>query len=224
MRLAISDIHCHARTFAALLERVNIGPGDELFILGDLVNRGPNLKELLKLLIHLEHWGIEIHYLLGNHEELLMDGLNKPNRRKLWLSRGGKDSLSAFSDLEELKTSIQPLKKKFKHFIELDDYVLVHAGLSKRSFNGKRLKRHREMYWIRNWRRKFDFSLIQGKTVIHGHTPQMVKQIKSGLKRIEKSKALSIDSGCYLKGREGYGSLCAFNLDSRELTFQKNID
>ena len=224
MRLAISDIHCHSRTFEALMERINIAPGDELFILGDLVNRGPNLKELLEILTHLERWGISIQYLMGNHEELLFDGLSKPNRRKLWLSRGGRLSLDSFSDLKKLKAALEPFRKRFKPFIELEDYVLVHAGLGIQSFNKSGLKAHREMYWIRNWRRKFDFSLINYKTVVHGHSPQTSRQIEAGLRRQPWNRALNIDSGCFLKNREGYGNLCVYNLDSKRLTFQKNID
>jgi serine/threonine protein phosphatase 1 len=47
-RFAISDIHGCARTFGALLNKINLSPVDELFLLGDFIDRGPDSKGVLR--------------------------------------------------------------------------------------------------------------------------------------------------------------------------------
>lgn len=66
--IAIGDIHgCHAE-FAELLERVGLGRSDQLILLGDLINRGPDSLKVLDLA--REHRAIS---LLGNHELRLLN-------------------------------------------------------------------------------------------------------------------------------------------------------
>lgn len=37
-----SDAHGHVRALDEVLERVSLGAGDELYVLGDLIDRGPD--------------------------------------------------------------------------------------------------------------------------------------------------------------------------------------
>jgi serine/threonine protein phosphatase 1 len=66
--IAIGDIHgCHAE-FAELLERVEPTADDQLVLLGDLVNRGPDSLKVIDLA--KQHRAIS---LLGNHELRLLN-------------------------------------------------------------------------------------------------------------------------------------------------------
>ena len=65
--IAIGDIHgCHIE-FAELLERLELGEGDRLILLGDLVNRGPDSCKVIDLA--RESGALS---LLGNHELRLL--------------------------------------------------------------------------------------------------------------------------------------------------------
>jgi len=66
--IAIGDIHgCHLE-FAELLERLAPTKDDQLILVGDLVNRGPDSARVIDLAI--EHRAIS---LLGNHELRLLN-------------------------------------------------------------------------------------------------------------------------------------------------------
>lgn len=63
---AIGDLHgCHAE-FVTLLEQLSFDPGrDTLWLVGDLVNRGPDSLACLREAVRL---GSAVHCVLGNHD------------------------------------------------------------------------------------------------------------------------------------------------------------
>lgn len=78
---ALGDIQGCYEEFVALLERINFSPSqDHLWLVGDLVNRGPNSIEVLQWVRGL---GERAHVVLGNHELHLLgiaSGLIEPRR------------------------------------------------------------------------------------------------------------------------------------------------
>jgi len=46
-KFAISDIHGCAKTFKALLKKINFSKEDELYLLGDYIDRGPDSKGVI---------------------------------------------------------------------------------------------------------------------------------------------------------------------------------
>lgn len=52
--IAIGDIHGHAATLEALLQWIEPQSTDTIVTLGDYVNRGPDSKRVLDLLIELQ--------------------------------------------------------------------------------------------------------------------------------------------------------------------------
>lgn len=78
----IGDVQgCHA-PLQRLLHKIDFSPSrDTLYLLGDLVNRGP---DSLKVLRHLMQLGDAVHCLLGNHDLHLLalwQGVRQPGRR-----------------------------------------------------------------------------------------------------------------------------------------------
>lgn len=66
--IAIGDIHgCH-QEFSELLTRLELTPDDQLILLGDLVNRGPDSRRVIDLA--RQHRALS---LLGNHELRLLN-------------------------------------------------------------------------------------------------------------------------------------------------------
>lgn len=66
-----SDTHGHLRALDEALSRASLGAHDELYVLGDMIDRGPDPLGVIDLL-----WGMDnAHILLGNHEELMLDAI-----------------------------------------------------------------------------------------------------------------------------------------------------
>ena len=66
---ATSDAHGHLRALDQALEMAQPGSGDILYVLGDMVDRGPDPAGVLKLVRGLSN----AHVLMGNHERMLLD-------------------------------------------------------------------------------------------------------------------------------------------------------
>lgn len=115
--IAIGDIHgCHAE-FAELLERVAPGRSDQLILLGDLVNRGPDSLKVLDLA--REHRAIS---LLGNHELRLLN-FRKTRDRSL-LRETDEETFSRLRPADWEYLEAMPLTH---HIPELQT-VFVHGG------------------------------------------------------------------------------------------------
>ena len=226
-RFAISDIHGCARSFEALLDKIAFSSEDELFLLGDYIDRGPDSKGVIDLILRLKEEGHRLHCLLGNHEELMLEtlgGLTEPFIT--WLYNGGGMTMESFGlrptgyphDIPDLY--IRFLKQLEWH-AETEGYILVHAGLDLRAADP--LEAAQAMLWIRDWREKADPAWLQGRVVVHGHTPIPQPMIEQQLKGLETIPVLDIDAGCVFNNHY-LNQLCAFELDNRRLYFQKNID
>jgi serine/threonine protein phosphatase 1 len=75
---AVGDIHGDSGRLAALLERLRAraNPGDSLVFLGDYINRGPDTRGVIELLLaERERWPGPLITLAGNHERMLAEAL-----------------------------------------------------------------------------------------------------------------------------------------------------
>lgn len=117
---AIGDIHGCFHTLQALMKAVRFDPGrDRLWLVGDLVNRGPGSLEVLRWVRQL---GDRAVCVLGNHDlKLLARGLGVRSS----LKNPQLSSTLAAPDREELLAWLgsRPLVHRE------GGYVLVHAGL-----------------------------------------------------------------------------------------------
>ena len=62
---AIGDLQGCLAEFEQLLEVMSFGRQDQLWLVGDLINRGPNSKQTLEAVIAL---GSQVVTVLGNHD------------------------------------------------------------------------------------------------------------------------------------------------------------
>ena len=65
----ISDIHGQFDAFMKMLDKIEFGYDDEMYILGDVIDRGPQSLECIKWIMEQDN----ILTLLGNHELLFLD-------------------------------------------------------------------------------------------------------------------------------------------------------
>jgi len=116
---AIGDIQgCHAE-FCHLLEMIGFSDADRLWLVGDLVNRGPDSLAVLREVIALGDAAVTV---LGNHDFHLLTiaaGHRKPHRGDTL------DDILAASDRDAL---LDWLARRPLVVIE-DERLLVHAGL-----------------------------------------------------------------------------------------------
>lgn len=65
----VADIHGYYSHFMKLLDKIELSSTDRLYIIGDIIDRGPDTKRLLRWLITEDHKNIIM--LKGNHEDML---------------------------------------------------------------------------------------------------------------------------------------------------------
>lgn len=93
---AFSDVHGHRATLDRLLSRVSPSDDDTIFMLGDMVDRGPDAAGVLSVVRTLPGCTT----LMGNHEQLMLIALDHPGDQLAhfdWTSNGGgmtEDSLA----------------------------------------------------------------------------------------------------------------------------------
>lgn len=117
---AVGDIQgCHTE-LVQLLEKIRFDPvSDQLWLVGDLVNRGADSLQVLRLVKSLGESAITV---LGNHDLHLLAVASGTGR----LHRGDTlDEILAAPDREELLTWLR--NQRLLH--RAGEFVLVHAGL-----------------------------------------------------------------------------------------------
>ncbi|MDT8419829.1 MAG: metallophosphoesterase family protein [Desulfuromonadales bacterium] len=73
--LTIGDVHGQSQRLVALLEKVRPQPQDQLVMLGDYIDRGPDSRGVVDKLIRLRRNCSRVVFLRGNHEQMLLDAL-----------------------------------------------------------------------------------------------------------------------------------------------------
>jgi len=221
-RFAISDIHGCPLTFKALLDKIQLTTQDELYLLGDFIDRGPDSKGVIDQVWQLQKDGYTVHCTRGNHEQLLLGTITDHNSRRIWMKHGGIQTLESFGAMlpEDIPSEYMQFFRDLPYYLELpDEYILVHAGLD---FSDEDpLQDPRPMLWIRPWDMQFDLNWLNGRVIVHGHTPISEEEIRSQLLLLPNHPAINIDAGCVYSRLQ---KLCALDLDSRELYFQDNVD
>lgn len=226
-RFALSDIHGNAKSFQRLVENLQLQKGDELFLLGDYIDRGPDSKGVIDFIWKLESWGIKVQSLRGNHEQIMLDARKRGgDYAQHWIQRsGGEETLRSFGPniaFEEVDDRYWQWMENLPFYLELPHYFLVHAGLNFRA--EKPLEERESMIWIRRWYDDFVPAEIGGRRMLHGHTPQYEEDIRLRKDQLDSFPVLNIDNGCYQYDRPGRGQLCAFDMNAETLHFQENID
>jgi serine/threonine protein phosphatase 1 len=175
--LAVGDIHgCYGK-LVSLMEKVKINPDkDRVVFIGDYIDRGDQSYEVVEFLIQFKKKAPSAVFLLGNHEQMLLEYLSGKNINP-FLFNGGQKTLNSYLSQGGHKSFQDPRKifpldhldffKSLIPFFEFGNYIFVHAGLRK----GIPLESQSlfDLLWIREefYYSQYDF----GKTVIFGHTP-----------------------------------------------------
>ena len=116
---AIGDIQGCLREFDCLLEKINFSADDELWLAGDLINRGPQSLQLLRRVKALSS---QCQIVLGNHDLHFLAILFGGHKAS------GKDTFEELlqaPDVYEIGHWLR--EQKLVHHDQ--DHILVHAGI-----------------------------------------------------------------------------------------------
>ena len=228
---AVGDIHGCKELLNVIhnkiIEASKNKEGEKLLIyLGDYIDREPDIKGTIQTLIDFQPENFTKVFLLGNHEQMLLDFMaGKRNSLYIWLSNGGLETLESYgSDMNsyidhsmELKdeelirkqfTRLLPFSHKnfFNQLIlnyEWGNYFFVHAGINPDLPIEKQEKE--TMLWTRE-KNFFNPKMTCSKIIVHGHTP---------VEKIEKYPfRINLDTGSFYSGK-----LSCLKIENGELSF-----
>lgn len=176
----IGDVHGQINQFEEMLTHWN-EEDEQLVLLGDLGDRGKNPRACFELARELvENKGAIC--LKGNHEDMLLDFLNRPQHAaSLYEMNGGAATIQSFLELEEgsfnaveLSAAMQSKFPWLKPFIESrplkyewNHYVFIHAGVDL-TLDDWRETADRDFVWIREG--FYDQPNHTDRTFVFGHT------------------------------------------------------
>jgi len=212
--IAIGDIHGCFDQFVSLTENVlAIRKSDKIILLGDYIDRGPKIREVVDYILDLRLHGFNIVTLTGNHEFMLLDSVKGEKYLSVWFMNGGFDTLSSFGagSVTDMEEKYMDFFRNLPFYYLQDDFIFVHAG-----FNDDLpdpFSDTTQMIWSR--RESYSNPKFDGKTIIHGHTPVPISYCRELVE--SGSRIINIDTGCVYGRTGGYGYLTAIELNSREL-------
>ena len=220
-RFAISDIHGCLKTFKALLKKIDLKKEDDLFLLGDYIDRGKNSKGVIDHIWDLKEEGFRVHCLRGNHEQMMIDAKVYKSKEAFWMRHGGTNTVESFTG-NVVGQDYYHWMMTLSHYFVTEDYLLVHAGFNFR--NNTPLEDVDAMIWIRGWYDDLDRDWLGKRVIIHGHTPTIRTRLEDSLQNILEIPIVNVDCGCYYRDKNGLGLLAAFDLDNQNYIFQQNIE
>lgn len=237
----MSDIHGQKKLFDRMLKQINFSPEDELYILGDVVDRGPDgIKMLLKT-----KRTPNIHLLMGNHEYMMMNAFKRKDdvyAYFIWMYNGARPTLAQFKNYTE-KTRVSLLEYISKLPVEArvtvngKEFILCHAQPHPTSFKNDPFEnfligtRYITDEEFSVWQRYAGINPINGdrpigiipdenfkdKTVVFGHTPVCYYPDYKGVSNTirHENNTINVDCGCAaIPYGESNGRLACLRLDN----------
>ena len=192
-RIIIGDVHGHYKGLMTLLEAIEPGKDDQVYFLGDLIDRGPDSAEVVNFVQSSPYTS-----LLGNHELLMLDAFPKGGTYapalQAWLHSGGRSTVASYGDISVLLKHLDWFRTLPTH-LDLDDIWLVHAGMNpRRSVDSQTLQ---DYCWIRDEFHSSVQPYFADKLIITGHTITFTLPKVAPGELAQGRGWLDIDTGAY---------------------------
>lgn len=213
----VADIHGRADRFHEILDNIHFSDSDQLYILGDVIDRNPDGLIILCEIMSADN----MHMLLGNHEYMMINAIDDPGYQinqwftnlDLWYLNGGAVTEMAYNELNaEKQNEIIEYIKKLPLNIETicngKQYLLVHGSPASKYKEGVGQYVDKTEYAV--WNRfdpqadEFDPDI----TLICGHTPTIHLSPKKPMEVFHSSNIWYIDCGCAYPTSEGGRLAC----------------
>ncbi len=209
---AIGDVHGCLDEMERLLELVRADDAARprkachIVFLGDLVDRGPDSRGVLRRLRERPPDFAACHFLKGNHEEMMVRALSgEPDLIPAWLEHGGRSCAVSYGvdpsalratepeHLEHVLLSHVPkadidFLSGFADRVRFGDYLLVHAGV--RPGVPLDMQTGADLRWIRA--EFLESDVRHDAMIVHGHT--ITDEV------VRRPNRIGIDTGAYRTG------------------------
>ena len=160
----MSDLHGEADLFHEMLERIGFSETDTLYILGDVIDRGPDGIQLLQEIIRTPN----MIMLMRSHEYMMLHHYRDSHNCKMipnWNQYGNSGTIRAFRNLsileqDKILSFLDSLPSHIRISLKDKEYYLVHG------FPGSTVEDE-----VRTRPRIHDKNPIHGSYLIIGHTP-----------------------------------------------------
>lgn len=237
MTYVISDLHGCYNSWLALLDEIQFSDSDDIYVLGDIVDRGPESMSLLMDMMSRSN----VIPLVGNHDfaALLslkfltteitdqsirhMDENQELERLILWLSDGGQPTMEGFQKLtsaeqQDILEYIQEFS--FYEELELDNgkrYLLSHTGGDGICKNSQLEKISVDTFIT--GRLDYSRQYFSDRIWVTGHTPTRIIPGAEPDHIYRVNNHIAIDCGCVFGGHLG-----AIRLDDDKEFYVDNLD
>jgi serine/threonine protein phosphatase 1 len=129
----IADIHGRYDLLSEALAEITLRSRDEaaaIVMLGDYVDKGPDSKGVIDLLLAGVDAGWNLVTLKGNHDALMVEALHDPSKMAAWMGKGGDAALASYGgDLAAVPASHIDWLDRLQ-LLHVDAHRLyVHAGV-----------------------------------------------------------------------------------------------
>jgi len=209
----MSDLHGCYDEYLEMLKKINFNNNDILYILGDVVDRGPCPIDILKDMMQREN----IIPILGNHDFIAYQLLKKLNTEITidnveshldedtmlafmnWIQDGGLSTFQQFKQLSQNeKKEILDFFEEFSLYEQMTfhdkEYVLVHAGLN--HFKENKPLEYYQLSDFLFYRTDYSKIYYKDKYLITGHTPTILIRDDRQPLIYQKYNHIAIDCGC----------------------------
>lgn len=215
--LVISDIHGCYNEFLTVLTKVNYVPHeDKLIILGDMIDRGKQSKQVVEHILSLQK-SHDVITIGGNHEDMFLKWFDEPfDKNHVYGINGGWKTIESYCKSHRVYGKTPKTKQVFRQFYtehvsffrtlvnyaEDEHYIYVHAGIDLKLGNWRDTPKEYAR-WARDdfWKQPN----TSGKIIIFGHTPtsflHQEEKIDSTDVWISDDAKICIDGGCSMGGQ-----------------------
>ena len=164
-RIVIGDVHGHYEALMSLLEAIAPGEEDEIYFLGDLIDRGPQSAQVVEFIRQNNY-----SCLRGNHEEMLLSVFeNDPMSSEAfqaWFHSGGQATVASYN--AKIPPEHIDWIRNLPLYLDLGDVWLVHAGVNPQLALNQQTSE--QFCWIREKFHSQSRPYFADKLIITGHT------------------------------------------------------
>ena len=189
---AIGDVHGCRDKLVRLLGKIPADfERDTIVFIGDYIDRGPDSKGVVDVVLDLMKKCPNVICLKGNHEDLFINYLSGANEVQ-FIYNGGGTTLRSYGVESYDPLSLSPEHRRFfeslKMYYLTPDYLFVHAGI--RPTVPLEAQRDHDLLWIRE---EFIYATHDlDQLIVFGHTPFKEPKVLPTKSRPDK---IGIDTG-----------------------------
>lgn len=232
---AIGDVHGYVNTLKTVIQKIELKQDDRIILLGDLVDRGPDVKGVFDFILELRNKGLDVVCIRGNHDDLMYKSfveeqenmgflrfIKRDAIKKNWLNMGGDATMKSFGarKMIDIDPKYFDFIESMYHYVEDDEFLYVHAGFDFKKEDP--FSDMQAMMWIRDF--QVDYYKTNNRKVIHGHTPLSLDFIQDVIANPRRDRFVALDNGVMMENMPNKGNLLAFETKSKTLMVQSRQD